>query len=200
MSSVLPSQMTKLVEAFEKLPGIGPKSAQRLAYHMLHAPKEYIEKFSTTLLSVKELVRLCSICYNVSESEVCGTCSDKARDRSMIVVLEDPLDVLAFDKTGYKGLYHVLHGVIAPLDNVGPEQLYIRQILPRLQSGEVKEVVLATNTTLEGDATAVYIQRLIKDYPNLKVTRIARGLPSGADIEYADEVTLRKALEGRSGF
>lgn len=198
--STVPSAITKLVESFERLPGIGPKSAQRLAYHVLHAPKEYIESFAKTLLDVKEKVRLCSQCFNICESELCKICRDSNRDSSMIVVIEDPLDILAFEKTGFKGFYHVLHGVIAPLNNIGPEQLYIRQLLPRLHGSEIKEVILATNTTLEGEATAVYIQRLIKDFPGLRVTRIARGLPSGADIEYADEVTLRRAFEGRVGF
>lgn len=200
MSSAVPSTLTKLVESFERLPGIGPKSAQRLAYHILHAPKEYVDLFAKTLVDVKDQVRLCSVCFNISEGELCGVCDNQSRERSTIVVLEDPLDILAFEKTGYKGLYHVLHGVIAPLNNVGPEQLYLRQLLPRLQGEEVKEVVLATNTTLEGEATAVYIQRLLRDLPGLQVTRIARGLPSGADIEYADEVTLRRAMEGRSTF
>lgn len=197
--NTLPTPLIKLVESFERLPGIGPKSAQRLAYHMMNAPKEYLESFAKTLLDVKEKVRLCSRCFNISEGELCRVCADHNRDQTVIAVLEDPLDVMAFEKTGFKGLYHVLHGVIAPLSNVGPEQLYIRQLLPRL-AGDVQEVILATNPSLEGEATAVYIQRLLKDTPGLKITRIARGLPVGAEVEYADEVTLRRALEGRSSF
>lgn len=198
--NTLPSLIVRLVEAFERLPGVGPKSAQRLAYHMLHAPREYIDSFAETLKSVKEKVRLCNQCFNISDEELCVVCRDAGRDKHSVVVVEGPLDVLAFDKTGYKGLYHVLHGVIAPLQHIGPEQLYIAQLLPRLQDGEVKELVLATNPTIEGEATAVYIQRLVKGFVDLKVSRIARGLPVGADVEYADEVTLRRAFEGRSGF
>lgn len=197
--NTLPAPLIKLVESFERLPGIGPKSAQRLAYHMMNAPKEYLESFAKTMLDVKDKVRLCSVCFNISEGELCRVCADQNRDKSVIAILEDPLDVMAFEKTGYKGLYHVLHGVIAPLSNIGPEQLYIRQLLPRL-AGDVQEVILATNPSLEGEATAVYIQRLLKDTPGLKVTRIARGLPVGAEVEYADEVTLRRSLEGRSSF
>ncbi|GIW60165.1 MAG: recombination protein RecR [Patescibacteria group bacterium] len=198
--NTLPSPIVRLVEAFERLPGVGPKSAQRLAYHMLHAPREYIDSFAETLKSVKEKVRLCNQCFNISDEELCVVCRDSGRERHSVVVVEGPLDVLAFDKTGYKGLYHVLHGVIAPLQHIGPEQLYISQLLPRLQDGEVKELVLATNPTIEGEATAVYIQRLVRGFADLKVSRIARGLPVGADVEYADEVTLRRAFEGRSGF
>lgn len=198
--NTLPSPIVRLVEAFERLPGVGPKSAQRLAYHMLHAPREYIDSFAETLKSVKEKVRLCNQCFNISDEELCVVCRDSGRERHSVVVVEGPLDVLAFDKTGYKGLYHVLHGVIAPLQHIGPEQLYIAQLLPRLQDGEVKELVLATNPTIEGEATAVYIQRLVRGFADLKVSRIARGLPVGADVEYADEVTLRRAFEGRSGF
>jgi recombination protein RecR len=167
---------------------------------MLHAPREYIDSFAETLKSVKDKVRLCNQCFNISDEELCVVCRDAGRDKQSVVVVEGPLDVLAFDKTGYKGLYHVLHGVIAPLQHIGPEQLYIAQLLPRLQDGEVRELVLATNPTIEGEATAVYIQRLVKGFADLKVSRIARGLPVGADVEYADEVTLRRAFEGRSGF
>jgi recombination protein RecR len=193
----LPKPISNLIEAFEKLPGIGPKSAQRLAYHMLHAPKEQIESFAETLMAIKNKIRLCSSCFNVSESELCDICSDSSRDHSIIAVVEAPLDILAFEKTNFKGMYHVLHGSISPLDNIGPDQLYIRQLLPRLKGDVVKEIILATNPTLEGEATAMYIQRLV-EHLGVNVTRIARGLPIGGDIEYADEVTLRKSLEGRS--
>lgn len=195
--SKLPKPITNLIDSFEKLPGIGPKSAQRLAYHLLHAPKEQIEKFAETLLSVKNNIRLCMTCLNISEKELCDICDDNGRDRSIIAVVEAPLDILAFEKTGFNGLYHVLHGSISPLDNIGPDQLYIRQLLPRLKDGVVTEIILATNPTLEGEATAMYIQRLV-DPLGIKMTRIARGLPIGGDIEYADEVTLRRSLEGRS--
>jgi recombination protein RecR len=193
----LPKPITNLIDSFEKLPGIGPKSAQRLAYHLLHAPKEQIERFAETLLAVKNQIRLCARCFNISESELCDICSDASRDHSTIAIVEAPLDILAFEKTGFRGLYHVLHGCISPLDNIGPDQLYIRQLLPRLRDSTVSEIILATNPTLEGEATAMYIQRLI-EHLVAKITRIARGLPIGGDIEYADEVTLRRALEGRS--
>ncbi len=195
----LPKPITNLIEAFEKLPGIGPKSAQRLAYHLLHAPKEQLESFSSTILAVKNQVRLCKDCFNVSDQDICDICSDPTRDHSIIAVVEAPLDILALEKTGFRGLYHVLHGAISPLDNIGPDQLYIRQLLPRLRDGSVKEIILATNPTLEGEATAMYIHRLV-DPLGVKLTRIARGLPVGGDIEYADEVTLRRAMESRNAF
>jgi recombination protein RecR len=192
----IPKPIINLIESFERLPGIGPKSAQRLAYHLMHAPKEQLESFSNTILDVKNKIVLCNSCFNVSDSFACPICSDAGRDRSIVAVVEEPLDILAFEKTNFKGLYHVLHGSIAPLQNIGPDQLYIRQLLPRLKS-EVTEVILAMNPTLEGDATAMYIQRLIEPL-GVKVTRIARGLPMGGDIEYADETTLRMSLERRN--
>ncbi len=195
----IPKPITNLIDAFERLPGIGPKSAQRLAYHLLHAPKEQIELFAQTLMAIKDSITLCKTCFNVSDAEFCGICTDSSRDTSIIAVVEEPLDTNAFEKSGFKGMYHVLHGAISPLSNIGPEQLYIRQLLPRLKAGVVSEIILATNPTLEGEATAMYIQRLVEPL-GLSVTRIARGLPVGGDIEYADEVTLRKALEGRSAF
>ncbi|MDQ3099414.1 MAG: recombination mediator RecR [bacterium] len=195
----LPKPITNLIEAFEKLPGIGPKSAQRLAYHLLHAPKEQLEHFAETIMSVKNNVRLCKHCFNVSDQEVCDICTDVTRDHSIVAVVEAPLDILALEKTNFKGLYHVLHGAISPLDNIGPDQLYIRQLLPRLRDGVVKELILATNPTLEGEATAMYIHRLTEPL-GVKLTRIARGLPVGGDIEYADEVTLRRAMESRNVF
>jgi recombination protein RecR len=197
--AMTPKPIANLVEAFEKLPGIGPKSAQRLTYHLLHAPKQQLETFAQTILDVKEKIVLCKQCFNVSESALCPICSDNSRDASIIAVIEEPLDVLAFEKTGFKGMYHVLHGAISPLSNIGPEQLYIRPLLDRLKDGVVTEVILATNPTLEGEATAMYIQRLVNPL-GVKLTRIARGLPVGGDIEYADEVTLRRAMEGRSQF
>jgi len=192
----VPKPVTHLIEAFEKLPGIGPKSAQRLAYHLLHAPKEQIENFSKTLMDIKDKITLCKLCFNVSEDNECPICLDDTRDKNTIAVVEEPLDILAFEKSGFKGLYHVLHGAISPLSHIGPDQLYIRQLLPRLKSN-IQEVVLATNPTLEGEATAMYIQRLIEPL-GVRITRIARGLPVGGDIEYADEVTLKRAFEGRN--
>jgi recombination protein RecR len=192
-----PKPITSLVEAFEKLPGIGPKSAQRLTYHLLHAPKAQLESFAQTILDVKDKIVLCKICYNVSDGDECPICADTSRDKTMIVVVEEPLDILAFERTPLKAQYHVLHGAISPMNNIGPEQLYIRPLLERMKGDLIKEVILATNPTLEGEATAMYIHRLI-DPLGVKITRIARGLPVGGDIEYADEVTLRRALEGRS--
>lgn len=197
--ATIPKVVRDLVEAFERLPGIGPKSAQRLTYYLLHAPKEEAEKLAEAALALKEQTVLCSICFNVSEKDPCEIDTDPSRDRTLIAVVEDPLDVLALEKANFKGLYHVLHGVISPLDNIGPEELYIKQLLPRLKSGEVTEIIVATNPTMEGEATAMYIERLIKPL-GIKITRIARGLPVGGDLEYADETTLSRALEGRKEY
>lgn len=204
--STVPKVVQNLIEAFERLPGIGPKTAQRLTYHLLHAPKEEAEALARSALDLKEKTVICQTCFNISESNPCEICSDSSRERSIIAVVEDPLDVLALEKTGFKGLYHVLHGKISPLENIGPEELHIRELLPRLKepsasSGQaaVKEVILATNPTMEGEATAMYIDRLISPL-GIKVTRIARGLPVGGDLEYADETTLTRALEGRKEY
>ncbi|MBI2593789.1 recombination protein RecR [Candidatus Daviesbacteria bacterium] len=197
--ATIPRVVRELIEAFERLPGIGPKSAQRLTYYLLHAPKEEAEKLAVSAMALKENTVLCQTCFNISESDPCEIDTDSGRDKSLIAVVEDPLDVLALEKANFKGLYHVLHGVISPLDNIGPEELYIRQILPRLKTGEVSEIIIATNPTMEGEATAMYIERLIKPL-GIKTTRIARGLPVGGDLEYADETTLSRALEGRKEY
>lgn len=197
--STIPKVVQSLVEAFERLPGIGPKTAQRLTYHLLHAPKEEAQALAQAALDLKEKTVLCEICFNISEKSPCEIDTDSSRDRSTIAVVEDPLDVLALEKANFKGLYHVLHGVISPMENIGPEELRIRELLPRLKSGEVKEIILATNPTMEGEATAMYIDRLISPL-GIKVTRIARGLPVGGDIEYADQTTLTRALEGRKEY
>lgn len=197
--STIPKVVRDLIEAFERLPGIGPKSAQRLTYYLLHAPKEEAEKLAGSALALKEQTVLCSVCFNISETNPCEIDTDLSRDKSLIAIVEDPLDVLALEKANFKGLYHVLHGVISPMDNIGPEELYIKQILPRLKSGEVIEIILATNPTMEGEATAMYIERLIKPL-GIKATRIARGLPVGGDLEYADVTTLSRALEGRKEY
>jgi recombination protein RecR len=188
-----------LIEAFERLPGIGPKTAQRLTYHLLHAPKEEAESLARAALDLKEKTVICQVCFNISEQSPCQICSDSSRDRETIAVVEDPLDVLALEKAGFKGLYHVLHGAISPLENIGPEELKMREMLPRLKDGTIKEVILATNPTMEGEATAMYLDRLISPL-EVKVTRIARGLPVGGDLEYADETTLNRALEGRKEY
>ncbi len=197
--ATIPRVVRDLIEAFERLPGIGPKSAQRLTYHLLHAPKEEAEMLATAAIALKEKTVLCQTCFNISETDPCEIDQDGSRDRTLIAIVEDPLDVLAMERANFKGLYHVLHGVISPLDNIGPEELYIKQLLPRLKSEEVIEIIVATNPTMEGEATAMYIERLIKPL-GIKVTRIARGLPVGGDLEYADETTLRRALEGRKEY
>ena len=195
----VPKSVQSLIEAFERLPGIGPKTAQRLTYYLLHAPKEEAEILARAAVEMREKIIICKTCFNIGEIDPCQICSDSSRDQSIITIVEDPLDVMALEKSGFKGLYHVLHGVIAPLENIGPEQLYIRQLLPRFKDGTVKEIILATNPTMEGEATAMYIQRLISPL-GIKITRIARGLPVGSDLEYADETTLSRALEGRKEY
>lgn len=196
----LPKSVEAVIAEFEKLPGIGPKSAQRLTYYLLHAPKENSLALGAAIAELKENTVICNTCFNIAEDTTCSICSSKGRDREKIMVVEDPLDVLALEKShSYDGLYHVLHGAIAPLDNIGPDELYLRNILPRLKSGEVKEVILATNPSVEGESTAMYIQKLISPL-GIKITRIARGLPVGGDLEYADEVTLTRAVEGRGEY
>lgn len=197
--AAVPRVVQSLIEAFERLPGIGPKTAQRLTYHLLHAPSEETEALARAALDLKEKTVICEICFNIAEHSPCEICADSGRDKSIIAVVEDPLDALALEKTNFNGLYHVLHGSIAPMENIGPEELRIRELLPRLKNGTVKEIILATNPTMEGEATAMYIDRLISPL-GIKVTRIARGLPVGGDIEYADETTLSRALEGRKEY
>jgi len=189
--------MARLIEELHKLPGIGPKNAQRLAYFLLHASEEQARALAEAIVAVKEKIVFCSICQNITEAAPCPICRDDKRDHSKICVVEKPLDILPLERTrAYDGLYHVLHGVISPMEGVGPENLRIRELLDRLQGESVREVILATNPNLEGEATAMYLQRLIVPL-GIKVTRLARGLPFGSDLEYADEVTLTRALEGR---
>jgi recombination protein RecR len=192
----VPKSVQKLIEAFERLPGIGPKTAERLTYYLLHAPIEESKALADAAVGMKEKTKICSTCFNIGEENPCSICSDNARDKSIIMVVENPLDVIALEKANFKGMYHVLHGVISPLENIGPDELHIRELLPRLKGEIVKEIILATNPTMEGEATAMYIQRLLTPL-GLKITRIARGLPVGSDLEYADETTLSRALEGR---
>src|SRR3989338_8759792 len=201
----VPKSVANLIEAFETLPGIGPKTAARLTYYLLHAPDGIAQKLASAAGEVKTKTKICSVCQNITEADPCDVCSDNQRDKSIICVVEDPLDVWAIEKSGsFNGIYHVLHGVIAPLENIGPEELRISELLKRLKTSsakasEVKELILATNPSMEGEATAMYIQRLIKPL-GIKITRIARGIPIGAEIEYADEVTVRRALEGRKEY
>lgn len=197
--STIPKVVQNLIEAFERLPGIGPKTAQRLTYYLLHAPREEAEKLATSALELKDKTVLCEICFNISEKSPCQICTDPNRNQALIAVVEDPLDVLALEKANFKGLYHVLHGAISPMENIGPDQLKIKDLLPRLKDGKINEVILATNPTMDGEATAMYIERLIRPLA-VKVTRIARGLPVGGDLEYADETTLTRALEGRREY
>jgi recombination protein RecR len=190
----------RLIEELNKLPGIGPKTAQRLTYFLLRAPQEQAQALAEAILAVKEKVGLCSTCQNITEADPCLICRNSGRDHSIICVVEEPLDILALERSqSYKGIYHVLHGVISPMDGIGPDDLKIRELLDRLKDGEITEVILATNPNLEGEATAMYLQRLIAPL-GIKLTRLARGLPFGSDLEYADEVTLARALEGRQGM
>jgi len=189
--------ISRLIEELHKLPGVGPKTAQRLAYHLLQAPPEKSRDLAEAILGIKENLKLCSICLNITDSDPCGICSDETRDRTKICVVEEPIDIMPLERTRkFRGLYHVLHGVISPGDGIRPEDLRIRELLDRLGGNLVSEVILATNPNVEGEATSMYIQRLITPL-GVRVTRLARGLPFGGDLEYADDVTLSRALEGR---
>ena len=192
--------VARLVEEFHKLPGIGPKTAQRLTYYLIRMPEEESRALAEAILAVKERIVLCSRCYNITESNPCAICDNASRDQTSICVVEEALDVLALERThSYRGLYHVLHGVISPMNGIGPDDLKIQPLLDRLKRGEIQEIILGTNPNLEGEATSMYIQRLISPL-GMKVTRPARGLPVGGDLEYADEVTLARAIEGRQEF
>ncbi len=200
MNEPIPSTaapLARLIEEFYKLPGIGPKSAQRLAYFLLRRPAAEAQALAEAILDVKEKISLCSVCYNVTEVDPCRICASDQRDRSVICVVEEPLDILVVERTrAHGGLYHVLHGAISPMDGIGPDDLKVGELLGRLRSGVVREVILATNPNLEGEATAMYLGRLLKPLV-ARVTQLARGLPAGGDLEYADDVTLTRALEGR---
>jgi recombination protein RecR len=193
----LPRPVARLVEELVRLPGIGPKSASRLAYYLLRAPEEESRALGEAILEMKERMHFCSRCYNITEVDPCSICADENRDRTRICVVEEPLDVVALERTGrYRGLYHVLHGAISPVEGVGPDDLRIQELLTRVRLQPVEEIILATNPSLEGDATAMYLaQQLIP--LGVRVTRLAHGLPMGGDLEYADEITLSRALEGR---
>lgn len=199
---IIPKAIQNLIESFEKLPGVGPKTAQRLTFYLLHVPQSELDKFASSLHSLREDTILCSVCNMIDQTNPCSICSDTQRDHSIICVVEDPLDVLALEKgKGYKGVYHVLHGKIDPLNNIGPDEIYISGLLKRAKEDTVKEVIIATNPTMEGEATAMYIAKQLKTLlPELKVSRIGRGLPIGADLEYADDVTLQRAMDGRSNY
>ena len=189
--------LAKLIEQFERMPGIGHKTAQRLAFYVLNLSKQQAEEFSATILSAHEKIKQCTRCCNLAEDELCPICKNMGRDQSVICVVEDPRDVFAFERTHeFEGTYHVLHGVISPMNGVGPEDITIKELLSRMADGTVQEVIMATNPTVEGEATAMYISRRLKPM-GITVSRLAYGVPVGADLEYADEVTLTKALEGR---
>ena len=192
--------LARLIQEFHKLPGIGPKSAQRLAYYLIRMPPEEANSLAESIISVKERVVFCGVCQNITEESPCYLCSHVGRDRTRICVVEEPLDVLSLERTqAYRGLYHVLHGAISPATGIGPENLRIRELLERLRSNEVAEVILATNPSLEGESTAMYVHRLLSPLVPT-VTRLARGLPAGGDLEFADSVTLSRALEGRQAI
>lgn len=213
----VPRALQKLIESFEKLPGIGPKTAQRLVFYLLHVPQEELLDFAQNLESLKKNTKICSICRNVSETDPCYICSDPGRDRSTIMVVEEPLDLLVIERTGkFKGVYHCLHGAISPLENIGPDELFIGDFLKRISDpgseyahdpgspveSPLKEVILATNPTMEGEATALYIKKEIEKVSGngrklSKITRLGMGIPTGADVQYADERTLLEAIEGR---
>ena len=209
----IPKPLSNLIDSFQKLPGIGPKTAQRLSFYLLHVPQTELDSFSEALSNLKKNTIICSICKNVSETDPCPICSDGNRDKKIILVVEEPLDVLAIERTGkYNGLYHVLHGSINPLENIGPDEIFINELMARVEEWKSRragvdketEIIIATNPTMEGDATAMYIAKKLRpkdDQPlaekKLKVTRLGMGIPTGADLEYADEVTLREAIEGR---
>ena len=190
--------LAELINQFARLPGIGKKTAQRLAYSILEQPPERAKQFAEALVNARQKIHFCSVCQSLTDLDICQICSDDRRDKSVICVVEDPRDVMAFERTReYTGVYHVLHGVISPLDNIGPDKLRIKELMTRLGDGNVKEIIMATNPTVEGEATASYISRLVKPM-GIKVTRLAYGIPVGGDLEYADEYTLARALEGRN--
>jgi recombination protein RecR len=196
----VPEPVARLIEEFNKLPGIGPKSAQRLTYHLLHSPDEEAKALAEAILTLKEKIRLCSLCFNNTDCDPCLICQDKERDHSKICVVEKPSDILPLERTGrYRGVYHVLHGTISPAQGIGPEELKIKELLARLRDGSVTEVIVATNPNVESETMAMYLQRIITPL-GIRVTRLARGLPFGAELEYADDLTLGQALENRQEF
>ena len=197
-SLATPKPVQRLIDEFSRLPGIGPKSASRLTYFLLRGDGQQPRDLAQALTELKERTRFCSVCFNITEADPCPVCSDSSRSNGMICVVEEPLDVLAIERTGqFKGRYHVLHGALSPVEGVGPEDLKVRELLARARAEPTKEIILATNISLEGEATAMYLQKQLAPM-GIKVTRLARGLPVGGDLEYADETTLARALEGRS--
>jgi recombination protein RecR len=197
---IVPKTVENLIEEFGRLPGIGPKSAQRLTFYLLRGSSERTKSLGEAVLNLKENIKICSVCSNLAESDPCVICNDSHRSKDVIMVVEEPLDIIAFEKTSrFNGTYHVLHGAISPVEGIGPDDLYIKQLLDRVHKGGISEIILATNINVEGEATAMYLQKIINPL-DIKITRIARGLPVGSDIEYADEVTLSRALDGRGEY
>lgn len=198
MSSFYAAPITKLIEEFSKLPGVGNKTAQRLAFHVLNMPKESAQQLAQAIIDSKEKIKQCSICYNITDVDPCNICNNPKREEDTICVVQQPRDISAIEKIReFKGKYHVLHGAISPMEGIGPNEIYIKELLQRLQGKDIHEIILATNPSIEGEATAMYISKLIKPL-GIKVTRLAHGIPIGGDLEYTDEVTLSKALEGRT--
>ena len=196
----IPKAIQNLIESFEKLPGIGQKTAQRLTFYLLHTPQGELDSFSSAVQNLKKGTIICSTCFAVDESDPCSICSNSERDKSIVCVVEEPLDVLALEKNGrYKGLYHVLHGSISPLENIGPDEIFIEELLKRVrEDSAITEIIVSTNPTMEGEATAMYLKKQLQNLnPDIKITRLGMGIPTGADLEYADEVTLTQAIEGR---
>jgi len=204
----IPKAIKNLTEAFERLPGIGPKTAQRLTFYLLHVPQSLLDDFASSLTNLKKNTVLCSICFNVAEVDPCPICSSQNRDHSLVCVVEQPLDVLALEKGGrFNGVYHVLHGAISPLNNIGPDEIKIRELVKRIRENlqEIREIILATNSNMEGEATAMYVAKELKELIQIsnfkfQISRLAHGLPIGGDVEYADEVTLQRAIEGRREY
>ncbi len=197
MPTIVAEPVRRLIEALQRLPGIGPKTASRLAFYLLRAPATEVQELATAIAELRSRIVYCRRCQNLADSDPCAICSDPARDRQLVCVVEEPLDVVAIERTGvFRGLYHVLHGVINPVAGIGPEDLRIGALLDRLAGEAIAEVLIATNPTMEGEATALYLARLLRPH-GVRVTRLARGLPVGGDLEYADEITLSRALEGR---
>lgn len=205
---ILPRSIEKLIESFEKLPGVGPKTASRLTFYLLHVPQSQLDEFARSLSQLKTATVYCSICSNVGESDPCVICSDNNRDKTKVCVIEQPIDIVPMEKTGkFNGVYHVLHGVIDPLNNIGPDEIRIAELFKRIRKGVITEMILATNPTMEGEATAMYIRNQLASQVSsnghnakIMLTRLANGLPIGGDLEYADEVTLGRAIEGRNAY
>jgi recombination protein RecR len=196
----IPKNIEKTIEEFSKLPGIGPKSAERLTFYLLRKPDENVEQLGNTIKNLKDGIKYCEVCKNLTTEDRCSICTDQSRDQSIICIVEDPLDLMALEKANeYKGVYHVLHGLISPVEGVGPEELTIENLIERVKKEDIKEIIIALNPSMEGEATAAYITRYIKPL-NVKITRIARGIPVGGDLEYADSQTLKRALEGRMEY